>query len=77
MKKWLKWTTWTRMVSRTFHYLRSPRIPLREKALLLVPAVLYWVLPDVIPHVPLDDIAVTLLLSNWFLNRVERKYPSR
>lgn len=75
MKKWLKWTTWTKLVSRTYVYLRSPIVPFREKALLLVPAVLYWVLPDVLPYMPIDDIAVTVLLANWFLNRIENKYP--
>jgi len=75
MKKWLKLSTWVRLVSRTFAYLLDPGLPLGEKALLLVPAVLYWVLPDAIPYLPLDDIAVTLFLSNWFLHRIENKYP--
>lgn len=77
MKKWLKLSTWGRLVTRTITYLRAPDIPLREKALLLVPAALYWVLPDVLPYVPLDDIAVTLFLSNWFMRRIESKYPHR
>jgi uncharacterized membrane protein YkvA (DUF1232 family) len=75
MKNWLKLSTWMRLVTRTLVYLRSPAIPLREKALLLIPAVLYWVLPDALPYLPVDDIAVTLLLSNWFMNRIENKYP--
>lgn len=75
MRKWLKLSTWVKLVTRTFAYLRSPALPLREKALLLIPAVLYWVLPDAMPYVPLDDIAVTLLLSNWFIRRIENKYP--
>jgi uncharacterized membrane protein YkvA (DUF1232 family) len=75
LTKWLKLTTWVRLVTRTFHALRSPHIPLREKALLLIPAVLYWVLPDVLPFLPVDDIAVTLLLANWFTKRIENKYP--
>ncbi|HZG75832.1 MAG TPA: hypothetical protein VEZ72_08225 [Paenibacillus sp.] len=77
MKKWLKLSTWARLVTRTTAYLFAPDIPLREKALLLVPAALYWVLPDVLPYVPLDDIAVTLFLSNWFLHRIEDKYPRK
>lgn len=75
MKTWLKLSTWVRLVRRTFSYLRAPGVPAREKALLLVPAALYWVLPDVLPYIPLDDIAVTLLLSNWFIRRIESKYP--
>ncbi len=76
MKKWLKWSSWARLVTRTFSYLASPGIPFREKALLLIPAALYWVLPDALPYLPFDDIAVTLLLSNWFLHRIEKKYPN-
>jgi len=75
MRKWLKLTTWVRLVSRTVFFLRAPAIPIREKALLLVPAALYWVLPDALPFFPLDDMAITLLLANWFLHRIENKYP--
>ncbi|GIO84320.1 hypothetical protein J25TS5_12520 [Paenibacillus faecis] len=34
---------------------------------------MYWVLPDVLPFIPIDDIAVTMLLMNWFVDRAERK----
>ncbi|WP_223069867.1 hypothetical protein [Paenibacillus caui] len=53
----------------------SARVPLADKLLLLVPAVLYWVLPDVLPFIPIDDMAVTLLLMNWFVDRTERRNP--
>lgn len=75
MSKWLKLGTWGRLGTRTFRALRSPRVPISEKLLLLVPAALYWVLPDALPYLPFDDIAVTLLLANWFLHRIENKYP--
>lgn len=75
MKKWLKLNTWVRLFQRSFIYLCSSNVPLWEKALLLVPAALYWVLPDVLPMLPLDDAAVTVILANWFMNRIERKYP--
>lgn len=64
-----------RLFQRSFVYLRSTRVPLREKALLLIPAALYWVLPDVLPGLPFDDVAVTVILANWFMNRIERMYP--
>ncbi|UUZ80042.1 hypothetical protein LJK88_34355 [Paenibacillus sp. P26] len=54
--------------------LRSPRVPMYEKLLFAVPAIIYWVMPDVLPWVPIDDMAVTLLLMNWFTARAERKY---
>lgn len=41
----------------------------------LVPVILYWVLPDLMPLLPIDDIGFTMLLMNWFVSRVERKYP--
>ncbi len=47
----------------------------RDKLLFLVPVVLYWVLPDFMPLLPIDDIGFTMLLMNWFVSRVERKYP--
>ena len=75
MKKWLKLNTWVKLVQRTFLYLRSPMVPLWEKILLAAPAALYWVLPDVLPYLPFDDIAVTVILANWFMNRIEKKYP--
>lgn len=46
------------------------------QASFLVPVGLYWVLPDVMPFVPIDDIGVTLIVMGWFVARMERKYPS-
>jgi hypothetical protein len=56
-------------------FIASARIPLSEKLLFAIPVLLYWVLPDVMPFLPIDDIGVTLLLMNWFVTRAERKYP--
>ncbi|WP_258525407.1 hypothetical protein [Paenibacillus sp. YN15] len=64
------WTT----VPRVWRLLSSSRVPLKEKLLFVVPAAVYWVVPDVLPLVPLDDIAVTLLLAGWFASRMEKKY---
>jgi uncharacterized membrane protein YkvA (DUF1232 family) len=54
--------------------LRAPYIPFREKLLFIVPVVLYWVMPDFLSFLPVDDAAVTLLLANWFVRRIEKKY---
>lgn len=62
------------VVPRVWALLRSPRVPLREKLLFAIPAALYWVLPDVMPFMPVDDIAVTLLLAGWFAGRMENRY---
>ncbi|KOY13245.1 hypothetical protein [Paenibacillus xylanivorans] len=76
--KWrrlLSFKRWTQVFKRLPRLLRAPQIPLGEKLLFIIPALLYWVLPDVMPFMPIDDIGVTLLLMNWFVSRAERKYP--
>lgn len=59
---------------RVWRLLSSAKVPLKEKLLFLIPAVVYWIIPDVMPFMPLDDIAVTVLLAGWFASRMERKY---
>lgn len=74
--KWSKlWSFrhWGNIFRRVPRLLASPRIPLLDKLLLVVPALVYWVIPDVLPFIPIDDIAVTMLLMNWFVSRAERK----
>ncbi|WP_413404100.1 hypothetical protein [Paenibacillus amylolyticus] len=76
--KWrslLSFKRWTQVFKRLPRLLRAPQIPLGEKLLFIIPALLYWVLPDVMPFMPIDDIGVTLILMNWFVSRAERKYP--
>ncbi|CAG7650515.1 hypothetical protein ACFQI7_22170 [Paenibacillus allorhizosphaerae] len=65
---------WGHVFSRIVPLLRSPKVPLGEKLLFAVPALVYIVMPDVLPYLPIDDVAVTLLLMNWFTSRAERKY---
>ncbi|KQY88143.1 hypothetical protein ASD24_25825 [Paenibacillus sp. Root52] len=76
--KWrrlLSFKRWSEVFRRLPRLLRATEIPLREKLLFIIPALLYWVLPDVMPFMPIDDIGVTLILMNWFVSRAERKYP--
>ncbi|MCZ8518084.1 MULTISPECIES: hypothetical protein [Paenibacillus] len=72
---------WTRLLSmrrwghvfrRILPLLRSPKVPLREKLFFAVPVLVYWVAPDLLNFLPVDDVAVTLLLMNWFTERAER-----
>lgn len=65
---------WAHVFRRIVPLLRSSRIPFREKLLFAVPALVYWFMPDVLPTLPIDDIAVMMLLMNWFTDRAERKY---
>lgn len=74
MRKLFKFRRWLTIAPRVWRLLRSSRVPVGEKLLFLVPAALYWVLPDVIPFMPLDDIAVTVLLAGWFAGRMENRY---
>ncbi|GIP38085.1 hypothetical protein J31TS4_13650 [Paenibacillus sp. J31TS4] len=74
MSKLLSLKHWVHVFKRVGRLLVSSRVPMKEKLLFVVPAALYWVLPDVIPFLPIDDIAVTMLLANWFATRFEKKY---
>lgn len=66
---------WWRAAARVLRILRSSQVPLRVKLLFVVPVLLYWVLPDAMPGLPFDDMAVTLLLTGWFASYTEKKYP--
>lgn len=65
---------WLTIAPRVWRLMRSAKVPMWEKLLFVIPALVYWVIPDVMPFVPLDDIAVTLLLAGWFSARAEKKY---
>ena len=65
---------WSHIIRRLPALLTSSKVSMLDKMLFLVPAFLYWVLPDVLPFMPIDDIGVTMLLMNWFVTRAERKY---
>lgn len=67
---------WFHIFKRIPRLLFSSEVSLGDKVLLVAPALLYWVLPDVLPFIPVDDIAVTMLLMDWFVTRTERKLLS-
>lgn len=73
--KWLSLRQWSHVFSGAWRYIKSPQVSMLDKLLFTIPAFLYWVLPDVMPFVPIDDIAVTMLLAGWFVGRMDRKYP--
>lgn len=74
MRKLLSLKHWSSVFRRVFRLLLHSQVAWSDKLWFAVPALLYWVLPDAIPYMPLDDIAVTMLLANWFAERMERKY---
>ncbi|XEC93252.1 hypothetical protein AB6A23_17985 [Paenibacillus tarimensis] len=75
MRKLLSLRHWQHVFVRIYRLLRSKDVLVRDKLLFLIPVALYWVLPDALPMLPFDDIAVTMLMAEWFAGRMERKYP--
>ena len=76
IRKLLSYKHWSTVVRRVIRLVGSAHVPVKEKLLFGIPVLLYWVLPDAIPFLPIDDIAVTMIAMNWFAARAERKYPS-
>lgn len=76
IRKLLSLRYWRHLFARIWRLLRSPHVRVQHKLLFLLPVALYWVLPDAMPMMPLDDIAVTMLAANWFAGWMERKYPN-
>lgn len=74
MRKLLSLRHWRQTFVRIFQLMRSKDVSLLDKLIFSVPVLLYWVLPDVMPFMPVDDIAVTMLLAEWFARRMETKY---
>ncbi len=74
MRKLLSLRHWKGVFVRVWHLLRSKNVPLHHKLLFAVPVLLYWVLPDALPLLPVDDIAVTMLAAEWFTRWMEKKH---
>ncbi len=71
-RSWL--VLWRHLPGRVWHILRSERVTLRDKLLFIIPVALYWVLPDFMPFLPIDDAAFTALAAGWYARAMERKY---
>jgi hypothetical protein len=67
---------WRHLPSRVWRILRSNRVSLKDKLLFIVPVALYWVLPDFMPFVPIDDAAFTVIAAGWYARAMGRKYAS-
>lgn len=74
MRKLLSLRHWRNTFVRIYQLLLSKDVSWKDKLLFIVPVLLYWVLPDVMPFMPIDDIAVTMLAAEWFARRMENKY---
>lgn len=76
MSKWTRLFSakqWVHVFKKLPGLLTSRELPITEKLLFIVPVLVYWVMPDMMPFMPIDDIGVTLLLMNWFVSRAETK----
>ncbi|MNC48282.1 hypothetical protein D3C75_973860 [compost metagenome] len=76
LRKLLSLKQWSHIFRNSWQFVISPQVALADKLLFTVPVLLYWVLPDFMPFLPIDDIGVTMLLTGWFVSRMERKYPA-
>lgn len=65
---------WRHLPRRIWTILRSDQVSLTDKLLFVVPVGLYWVLPDFMPFIPIDDAAVTAIAATWFTRAMEKKY---
>ncbi|REE80247.1 hypothetical protein A8990_12196 [Paenibacillus taihuensis] len=74
MRKLLSLRHWRAVFVRIFRLLAAKEVRLIDKLLYVVPVLLYWVLPDVMPFMPIDDIAVTMIAAEWYTRYMERKY---
>src|SRR5689334_3483222 len=72
------WTTILRDLTATWRLLQDPSVPILLKTVLPLLALVYWVWPlDLIPGVPLDDIAVVLLLARILVALAPRDSVNR
>ncbi|KWX71367.1 hypothetical protein [Paenibacillus jilunlii] len=76
LRKLLSLKQWSHIFRNSWQFIISPQVAVADKLLFTIPVILYWVLPDFMPFLPIDDIGVTMLLTGWFVSRMERKYPA-
>ncbi|MGG4035015.1 hypothetical protein ABEV74_15090 [Paenibacillus cisolokensis] len=76
MRKLLSLRHWKHVFVRVFRLLTSKDVSAADKLLFAIPVLLYWVLPDAMPLLPFDDIAVTMAAAEFFTRYMERKYGS-
>ncbi|UHA76163.1 hypothetical protein KIK04_18150 [Paenibacillus sp. 481] len=73
MKRKRSWNHLWSLLRSAPRLLGSSRVPIREKALFVGLAALYWVIPlDFLPFIPIDDILFTMILMPWFAKRAAK-----
>lgn len=76
MRKLWSLRHWRHVFFRVYRILTSPDVSTLDKLLFLIPVLIYWISPDFLPFLPVDDIAVTMIAANFFSGYMERKYPN-
>ena len=74
MRKLLSLKHWRNTFAFIYRLLVSKEVSIWDKLLFLIPVIVYWIVPDVMPLVPIDDIAFTMIIAEWFAARMGRKY---
>lgn len=65
-----------RYISKLLINLLSSKVSPTKKILFLSLTSLYWILPDLLPFIPLDDILVTILATWAFINSTNKDTES-
>lgn len=74
MRKLLSLRHWKVTFALVFRLLKSRDVLLRDKLIFILPVLVYWIMPDALPFIPVDDIAVTMIIAEWFARRMGSKY---
>ena len=74
MRKLLSLGHWKHTFQLIYKIITTPTVALWEKGLFVIPVLIYWVAPDFMPFLPVDDIAFTMIVAEWFASRMAKKY---
>lgn len=74
MRKLLSLRHWRRTFGLIYRILKSREVSVTDKLIFVVPVFVYWVSPDFMPLLPIDDIAFTMIIAEWFARRMASKY---
>ncbi|GIP15419.1 hypothetical protein J40TS1_10610 [Paenibacillus montaniterrae] len=74
MRKLLSLRHWGSTFSLIYRLITSRKVALWEKLLFIVPVAVYWISPDIMPFLPVDDIAFTMIIAEAFASRMAKKY---
>jgi hypothetical protein len=74
MGKLLSLRHWGATFSLIYKLIMSRQVLWWEKLIFIVPVAVYWISPDLMPFLPVDDIAFTMIIAEAFASRMARKY---